>query len=368
MAQPYEPKTLPLECIDWPAHVSLIGRANAALGRYDGMLQSIVNPALLLSPLTSQEAVLSSRIEGTQASMEEVLEYEADPSEPIEPGKRADIQEILNYRRAMGQAVESLKGRPLCLNLVKELHATLLDSVRGRNKAPGEFRRVQNFIGPAGCTAETASFVPPSADRLGEAMGNWEKYLHFEEKDRLVQLAVAKAQFELIHPFLDGNGRIGRMLVPLFLFEKGILSSPMFYVSAYFEEHRDVYYARLQGVSRGGDWNGWIQFFLTAVAEQAQVNTEKTGAVLTLYERMKAEVPKAIRSQYVIQAIDALFDRPIFTSTDFIARSGIPKASGLRILKALRDKGLVGDLRAGKGRRAGVLAFPDLIEITEKGR
>ena len=366
--QPYEPKTLPLDCIDWPAHVSLIGKANAALGRYDGMLQSIVNPAVLLSPLTNQEAVLSSRIEGTQASMEEVLEYEADPSEPVEPSKRADIQEILNYRQAMGRAVESLKKRPLCLNMVKELHATLLDSVRGRDKALGEFRRVQNFIGAPGCTVETATFVPPSVDRLGDAMGNWEKYIHLEEKDRLVQLAVAKAQFELIHPFLDGNGRIGRILVPLFLFEKRILSSPMFYVSAYFEEHREVYYARLQAVSKEDDWNGWVQFFLTAVAEQAQVNTKKTGDILSLYERMKVEVPKVIRSQYVIQAIDALFDRPIFTSTDFITRSKIPKDSGLRILKGLMEQGLIGDLRPARGRQAAVLAFPDLIEITKKGR
>jgi Fic family protein len=368
MAHPYEPNKLPLEGIDWPAHVALIGKANAALGRYDGMLQSIVNPGVLLSPLTNQEAVLSSRIEGTQATVEEVLEYQADPSAPIEPEKRADIQEVLNYRRAMGQAVESLKQRPLCLSIVREVHATLLDSVRGRNRAPGEFRRVQNFIGPPGCTIDTASFVPPAPDRLHEALGNWEKYLHFEEKDRLVQLAVAKAQFELIHPFLDGNGRLGRMLVPLFLFEKGILSSPMFYVSAYFEEHRDVYYARLQAISREDGWNGWIQFFLAAVAEQAQVNIDKTRDILALYERMKQETPRAIRSQYVIQAIDALFDRPIFTSTDFIARSGIPKYSALRILKTLQDEGFVGNLRAGKGRRAGVLVFPDLIEITEKGR
>jgi len=368
MARPYEPKALPLECIDWAAHVPLIGKANVALGRYDGMLQNMLNPGVLLSPLTSQEAVLSSRIEGTQASMEEVLEYEADPSEPIEPQKQADIQEILNYRKAMGQAVESLKNRPLCLNLVKELHATLLDSVRGRNKAPGDFRQVQNFIGPTGCTAETASFIPPSPDKVHEAMGNWEKYLHFEERDRLVQLAVAKAQFELIHPFLDGNGRIGRMLVPLFLFEKGILSSPMFYVSAYFEEHREVYYERLQAVSREDDWNGWIQFFLTAVVEQAQVNTGKAGAILALYQRMKTAIPEVTRSQYAIQAIDALFDRPIFTSTDFIVRAGIPDDSARRILKTLKDGGFVADLRPGKGRRAGVLVFPDLIEITERGR
>jgi Fic family protein len=363
---PYEPKSLPLEGIDWTAHVSLIGRANAALARYDGMLESIVNPMVLLSPLTTQEAVLSSRIEGTQASMEEVLEYEADPSEPVAPSRQADIQEIINYRTAMSKAVEGLKKLPLCLNLIKDLHIDLLNSVRGKNKAPGNFRRVQNFIGPPGCGLENATFVPPSPEQVGPAMGDWEKYLHYEERDRLVQLAVAKAQFELIHPFLDGNGRMGRMLVPLFLYEKGILSSPMFYLSAYFEEHRDEYYASLESISREDDWNGWIRFFLTAIVEQARINTDKTRQILALYERMKRDVPSAIHSQYVIQAIDSLFDRPIFRSTDFISRSRIPRDSAMRIIHALKEIKLIYDLRPGKGRRAAIMIFPELIRITEE--
>ena len=148
--------------------------------------------------------------------------------------KQADIAEILNYRRAMAAAVKEMKKLPLCLNLVKKLHAILLDSVRGRNRPLGEFRRVQNFIGPS-MDIKEATFIPPSPEKVLPAMGNWEKYLHYEEKDRLVQLAIAKGQFELIHPFLNGNGRIGRMLLPLFLYEKGLLSSPMFYLSAYFE-------------------------------------------------------------------------------------------------------------------------------------
>ncbi len=363
--RPYEPDSLPITSIDWAAHVPLIGQANAALARYDGMLQSIVNPAVLLSPLTAQEAVLSSRIEGTQASMAEVLEYEADPEGEMEPSKRSDIQEIINYRRAMGMAVERLRERPLCLNLFRELHAVLLDSVRGRNKAPGEFRRSQNYIAPPGSPIEKATFVPPSPDRLAGALDNWEKYLHDEERDRLVQLAVVKAQFEIIHPFLDGNGRMGRMLIPLYLFDRGLLSSPMFYLSAYLEEHRDVYYERLLSISRDDDWNGWISFFLTAVVEQAAVNTQKTQEILALYERMKEEVPTIVRSQYVIQTIDALFDRPIFRITDFIQRSGIPPASARRILGVLRAQGGLQDLRPGKGRRAAILIFPELIGITQ---
>ena len=343
----------------------LIGEANASLARYDGMLQSIINPKILLSPLTTQEAVLSSRIEGTQASFEEVLEYEADMKEGMGESKQADIAEILNYRRAMAAAVKEMKKLPLCLNLVKKLHAILLDSVRGRNRALGEFRRVQNFIGPS-MDIKEATFIPPSPEKVLPAMGNWEKYLHYEEKDRLVQLAIAKGQFELIHPFLNGNGRIGRMLLPLFLYEKGLLSSPMFYLSAYFEEHRQVYYQKLQGVERNQDWNPWIGFFLQAVIEQSKINTAKAKAILELYDRMKEQVPEITRSPYVIKAIDAIFDRPIFQSSDFIKHYGIPDDSALRILDKLKKYKVVKTLKKARGRKPAVLVFGALIKIAEK--
>ena len=162
----------------------------------------------MLSPLFTQEATLSSQIEGTQATVREVLEFEADPHEKMEPAKRSDIQEIINYRTALNRAVEDLDKRPLCLNLIRDLHAILMDSVRGRNSAPGEFRRIQNFIAPSGRPIEEATFVPPSAEMILPSLDNWEKYIHHQEKDPLVQLALVKAQFELIHPFLDGNGRV----------------------------------------------------------------------------------------------------------------------------------------------------------------
>jgi len=218
--KPFIPDKLPLESINWESHVPLIGQANAALDRYDGMLQGIPNPGVFLSPLTTQEAVLSSKIEGTLvSSMEEVLEFEASPREPVEPSKKTDIQEIINYRTAMWKAMESIEERPLCLNLVKDLHGILLDSVRGRDKALGEFRRTQNYIAPPGSPIEQATYVPPSPELLPAVLDNWEKYMHFAEKDVLVHLAIVKAQFEIIHPFLDGNGRLGRMLIPLFLFD-----------------------------------------------------------------------------------------------------------------------------------------------------
>lgn len=364
--EPFIPDILPIDSIDWAAHVSLIGQANAALARYDGMLQGIPNPGVFLSPLTTQEAVLSSRIEGTLASMEDVFEFEANPRERKEPSKYADIQEIINYRSAMWRAMESLKERPLCLNLIKELHAILLDSVRGRDKTPGQFRQTQNYIAPPGRPIEQATFVPPSPERLTAALDNWEKYLHFAEKDILVHLSIVKAQFEIIHPFLDGNGRLGRMLVPLFLFAKESLSSPMFYLSAYLEANREAYYMRLQAISRQQDWNGWIQFFLTAIVKQAAINTDKVQGILRLYEDMKTKVVETTHSQFAIQALDAIFSRPIFQGSDFAAISRIPtRVTAAALIRQLQNAGILKVLQPASGRRSAMLVFPELINLVE---
>lgn len=371
--EPYIPDSLPLKTIDWEMHVSLIGKANAALARYDGILLGIVNPQVLLSPLTTREAVLSSRIEGTQASLEDVLQYEADVGEPSEEGdgkdtpEIRDIHEIINYRKAMGAAVEEMKKRPLGINTIRDLHSILLTGVRGRNKDPGEIRRIQNYIAPPGTPIERATYVPPTPPLIMDALSNWEEYLHSDEKDALVQLAILKAQFELIHPFLDGNGRIGRMLVPLILYHKAILSIPMFYISSYLERNRDVYYERLRAISSEGDWNGWISFFLKALVEQAEENSRKARAILALYNSMKQRVPEITHSKYSIQAIDAMFSKPIFNSNDFAGKSEIPMVSVKRILRELKESGIIGVLREGKGRQTAIYVFRELIEITEKG-
>lgn len=279
--QPYTPAALPLAGLDYARLIGKIGPANAALARYDGLLQSVINPGVMLSPLTNREAVLSSKIEGTQATVDEVLEYEAGLN--FEGEKAQDIQEIVNYRKTLVIASDYVQERPISLALVKQMHAVLMDSVRGANKAPGEFRRDQNWIGPAGCTIEQASFVPPSPLRLLDHLQAWEDYLASTDFDLLVQVAVVHAQFELIHPFKDGNGRIGRLLIPLFLYQKRALASPMFYLSDYLESHRDLYYARLQGISREGDWTGWIAFFLQAItpagAGQHRAGARHSGAV-----------------------------------------------------------------------------------------
>lgn len=363
--EPYIPRILPIDDIDWTSHISRIGKANAALARYDGLLQGIINPEILLSPLTIREAVLSSRIEGTQASLEDVLQFEADQAHKITAEKRLDIQEIINYRTALKAAVVDLGNRPICTNMIRDLHRILLASVRGRDREPGEIRRIQNYIAPYGTPIERATFIPPAPGLVMDALTNWENYLHTEDLDSLVQLAVLKAQFELIHPFRDGNGRIGRMLVPIILYDKQILSTPMFYISAYLEQHRDEYYRRLLAVSRDNDWNGWIAFFLQALIEQATENNQKATAIIDLYEEMKEHVPEVTHSEYAIKAIDTLFSRPIFKTADFITESGIPKQSAHRILRKLTEGGILIVTREGKGTSPTILRFSRLISITE---
>lgn len=361
--QPYEPSVLPPSGIDIVRLVTLVGEANAALARYDGLLQGMVNPVVMLSPLTNQEAVLSSRIEGTQATVEEVLEHEA--GQEYDTDKEADIQEILNYRRALTLAADSLRDRPLRLGLVRALHKELMNSVRGQDKEPGEFRKTQNWIGPYGCTLETATFVPPDPLRLLDHLQAWERYLESDDTDPLLQTAIVHAQFEILHPFKDGNGRIGRLLIPLFLYSKGRLSTPMFYLSAYLEAHRPEYYARLAAIAREGDWTGWGAFFLRAIAEQARSNIGRVQAILGLHETMKTRVREITRSQHSAQIVDALFDRPIFRIGDFAARANIPKPTAHPLLRQLQEAGLLKLLREGSGRRPAILAFPELLNIAE---
>ena len=352
--------------IAWERLISLIGPANAALARYDGVLSAIPNATVLLTPITTQEAVLSSKIEGTQATMGDVFEFEAqgDTTE-ISPDRKADINEILNYRKAMKHASNLLKDLPLCQRVVKEAHQVLLEGVRGHGKSPGEYRRIPNWIGPQGCSLEEARYVPISADQLPAAMSEWEKYIHADVPDRLVQLALLHAEFEALHPFLDGNGRLGRMMVPLFMHNVGLIQQPMFYISAFFEGHRDEYYERLLAISREGAWTDWCAFFLRAVMEQARDNEHKTRLILDLYERMKTEIPALTRSQYAIHALDFLFDRPIFAATEFLMFEKIPKPTGKRVLQVLREHGILRTLRESSGRRPATLCFRELLNIAE---
>ena len=360
---PYEPQTLPLDNLDYRALIALVGEANATLAHYSGLLQGMVNPAVLLSPITNQEAVLSSKIEGTQATLEEVLEHEAGQTH--DENKTQDIREVLNYRKALMLAQEQLQGRPLRLSLLLHLHTILMDSVRGQNKTPGEFRKEQNWIGRTGCTMEEASFIPPSPLRLHDHLQAWESYLSSTDFDVLAQTAIAHAQFELIHPFKDGNGRIGRLLIPLLLYAKGRLFSPMFYLSAYMESNRDEYYARLKAISKDGDWTGWIAFFLRAITEQATDNTVRVQHIMSLYDTMKDRVRAVTHSQHTAQLVDLLFAKPIFRSSDIIEKSEIPKPTAHLLIRQLEADGILKVMRQASGRRPAIYVFPKLLELVE---
>lgn len=353
--------------LEWTRIIPHIGPASAALARYDGMLAAIPNAAVLLSPITTQEAVLSSKIEGTQATMGEVLEFEAGYEKGLTSQRKDDIQEVLNYRKAIRYAEKRMHDLPISTRLVKEVHTILMEGVRGHGKSPGEFRKIPNWIGSEGCTIDEAKYIPIEANRLPEALGTWERYVHAEEPDRLIQLALVHAEFEALHPFLDGNGRLGRILIPLFLSQTGVIQSPMFYMSAFLEANRDEYYNRLLAISRDGDWNGWIVFFLKAVKMQAEENLAKVQNILALYDEMKRYFADVTRSQYAILALDWIFERPIFKSSDFVESSGIPTPTAKRILMVLKDpaNNVLKVLEEGAGRRSATLAFAKLLNIAE---
>ena len=365
--QPYTPDTLPLVNLDYRLLLPLVGQANAALARYDGLLQGIPNPAVMLSPLTTQEAVLSSKIEGTQATVDEVLQQEAGLIQEGEKFK--DIQEISNYRQALYSAREYLKDYPIRLGFVRELHRVLMSSVRGQDKTPGEFRLDQNWIGKHGCTMEQASFVPPNPVQLPDYLQAWERYLDSNDLDFLLQTAVVHAQFELLHPFKDGNGRIGRILIPLFLYQKRALSQPMFYLSEYLESNREAYYFHLKAISAEGDWNGWIAFFLKAIVTQAAQNSTRVTAIRGLYEEMKLAIQTATHSQYAVHVLDAIFNKPIFRSSDLTAQLfkdfGVHEKTTPGLLRQMKEAGILRELQASSGRRPATLCFPRLINVAE---
>lgn len=362
----YHRGKFPPDNIDWVELVPLIGPASRALARYDGLLAAVPNAYVLLSPLSAQEAVLSSRIEGTQATLSEVLEFEAGMT-PKEGGaaRRDDIQEVVNYRKAMAKALELLRELPLCGRVIKEAHRVLLSGVRGQNRSPGEYKRIQNWIGPQGRPVEEARFVPIGPADLPEAMGRWEKYIHADSRDRLVQLAILHAEFEALHPFLDGNGRLGRMLIPLFLAKTGLLSSPVFYISAYFERNREEYYERLLRVSSDNDWTGWAVYFLRSIVEQAKENADKTSQILDLRNRTLHRVSEITGSKSTVDAVDFLFQRPIFSGSDFTANPAINHPTARRILNLLVERSLLVELRSASGRRAAVYGFRELLNIAE---
>jgi Fic family protein len=288
-----------------------LSRADRALGRLDGSIETLPHPDLFLAMFVRKEAVLSSQIEGTQASLSDIIKAEADVMDRARP---SDVREVQNYMNALNRGVELLPTLPISTRLISELHAILMADVRGMHQRPGEIRQSQNWIGPAGCTLADALFVPPPPGEVHRLLGQLEQFIHNESPlPPLVRIGMAHGQFETIHPFLDGNGRIGRLLITLFLVEKTILRKPVLYLSYYFKKHRAEYYDCLQRLRDSGDWEGWIMFFLEGVASVANLAAETAHKVLRLREDDRQTIIERFERAAAtpLRLLDNLYQLPI---------------------------------------------------------
>lgn len=345
----FVPNLLPLKVSYDETLVQLLSEANRSLGNLNGIGTQLPNPTLLIIPYVRKEAVLSSRIEGTQTSLSELFYFEAarEADQKKEAG-RTDVLEVFNYVKALNYGIKRLESLPISLRLIKEIHAILMKGVRGQHLTPGEFRRSQNWIGPTGCTLNDATFVPPPVEEMKEALSDLEKFIHKKDTlDGLIQCAVTHYQFETIHPFLDGNGRIGRLLTILFLCEREYLKYPLLYLSAYFERNRSQYYERLLGVSQKGDWSGWIKFFLKAIADESMDAIDNSRAVLALLDSYRSRVEQKRPSMYVFKLLDLISRNPYISipraaqllKTSFhTAKAAVEKLQSMRILTETTDK------------------------------
>ncbi|MGH2719630.1 MAG: Fic family protein [Actinomycetota bacterium] len=304
----FVPAPIPRALTLQPDTVLALSAADRALGRLAGAGRLLPNPHILVDPYVAREAVASSRIEGTQASLSEVLQADAVGHE----GSGPDVEEVRNYVDALNTGLRRLKELPLCLRLIREVHAVLLEGVRGRDRSPGEFRRTPNWIGSPTDTPDNATFVPPLSDEMERALDDLERYLNEDIRlPVLVRCALVHYQFETIHPFLDGNGRLGRLLAVFYLVQQAVLPQPLLYLSAYFEDHRVEYYDRLQAVRERGEIQQWLQFFLTAVGVQATDAVERAERLADLRERYRRDLA-AVRSR-APEVVDLLMANPFIT-------------------------------------------------------
>jgi Fic family protein len=363
--EPYIPEKLPvnLDKINWQLVTKKVSEASAALAYYNGVLEAIVNPSIFLTPLETKEAVLSSRIEGTITTVDEVLKFEVD-LKPKNISKQDDIIEVLNYRKATRAAKEWLKnGLPFNLTLICAIQNELMQEGRGKDKHPGEIRKEQVWIGPKECPIEKATFVPPEPLGLKNHLQKLVYFMNLSDQEILIQAAIMHAQFEMIHPFYDGNGRTGRILIPLFLYCKKRISSPSFYISEYFEEKRDDYIGNLKKISESKDWEHWILFFLQAVSKQAKRNSEKANQVLELYEEMRIRIIGITKSPLAMNVLDALFITPVMRRPGFIQFSGLGPKSAHRILAKLKSEKILTTIQEHSGRSSEVLVFDALYKL-----
>jgi Fic family protein len=356
----FVPDSLP-PAVDWtPRLVRLLSDADRLIGKLAGEGGRLPNPHVLIRPFARREAVLSSKIEGTQATLGELLAAEAGVAMERSPD---DLREVGNYVVALEHGMARLKKLPICVRLIKELHEKLMTGVRGHHAGRGEFRKIQNWIGKPGCTPETASFVPPPPDDVEPCLAAWEKFLHESDLPPLITIALAHYQFEAIHPFLDGNGRVGRLLITMFLMERKILPAPLLYLSAFFEASRRDYYDGLRGVSERGAWQDWIEYFLLGVARMSEDAVNRAGRInAKLAEWQKSVAGESTKTP--MRVVELLGANPFITAKGCVEKLGVAFTTAQRAIERLERLGIV--QQAGTAKRDRVYCAKALLDILEE--
>lgn len=360
---PHKLALLPPQGIDYLTLLNKIGEARSLLGELKGQLTHINRNlfSLLSAPLLIKEAVLSSRIEGTQATIAEVLEYEAKEVKPQTTTEEVGYKEVINYRMAVDYAIKYLEDKPVGENLIKLIHGILMDSVRGASKSPGHFRRTEVAIGTYGKPIDQATYFPPLNTEIPGLISNWENYIHTDqEKELLIRIGVSHYQFEAIHPFMDGNGRIGRLLIPLCLYEHKILPAPILYISEYFEEHRQTYYQCLNNITVNGAWNEWLSFFLDAIIDTSTKTLETIHNIDSLYNDLKNSIT-GVNSIYAVNLLDAIFESPVVSFATLKNKVNAKSPQTVyNLLQKFVDEGI---LREGPQQRNKIYIFDKLLRI-----
>ena len=360
----YHYEKFPPSKLDFGQIVNPLIKATDALARYDQMLKNMHNSEILLAPLRNQEAVISSRMEGTISTMDEILKFEADSENDTEEAKnvRSEIFETILYQRALINAQKAMNdGYPLSQHLVKTIHQQLLSFGRGAQKSPGQFKIEQNYL--ADKIKQKVLFVPISPEKLNDGLEELFDYINNSDDPILIKTALMHLEFEALHPFQDGNGRIGRMLITLLLWSTKTISEPHFYISGYMEENKDEYIATMRNVSENNDWEKWCVFFLNAVEKQAIRNLEIAENIKNLYEEMKHIFSDTLSSKWSVNALDYIFTNPIFRNNRFTSKSGIPGPTAARFTRMLLEKELIRTLEEASGRRPALYAFEPLLKL-----
>lgn len=359
----FVPDPLPPNLVYGPRLVAALSEADRALGELAGLGRTLPNPYLLTQPFLRREAVLSSRIEGTRASLVDLYAFEAEPPLFGEPEHRDDVQEVRNYVRALEHGIGRLGELPISQRLLREMHAVLMEGVRGAQRDPGEFRWIQNWIGPPGAGAENATYVPPPPAEIPVALGALERYVHQDTgQPPLVGIALVHYQFEAVHPFLDGNGRIGRLLITLMLIERDLLPEPLLYLSAYFERYRAAYYDHLLAVSQKGAWDDWLLFFLRGVTTEARDASRRAGKLFDLRESYGERFQREGRGN-LLAAVNHLFATPVTGIRELAEVLGVSFEAARRLVKRLEGENVLQEITGRRRNR--VYAAREIIEVLQ---